>query len=145
MSDAIPLPTEEETSGPHDRLLVAARTPCRVPQGVVIKGELLAHEDVVVEGLVDGHIDVPGHCVTILQKGRVNARIFARDVTVLGAFTGRLTATEIVDIRETATVNGTITTRRIALRENARVQGRIETRRHMDAAAEVARYRRERG
>ncbi|MPY89757.1 MAG: hypothetical protein GEU99_17775 [Luteitalea sp.] len=117
----------------------------RIPNTLLIKGTLKAEEDVIIEGRFDGEIDLPDHCLTILPDAEVHAKIFARDVTVHGALTGRVTATEIVDIRDTASVVGAVAAQRILLGENASVRARLVTRRHMDAAAHVARYRRERG
>ncbi|MPZ17874.1 MAG: hypothetical protein GEV06_08190 [Luteitalea sp.] len=117
---------------------------CRIPGTILIKGTLKAEEDLIIEGRFDGEIDLPEHCLTILHDGQVHAKVFARDVTVHGALTGRVTATEIVDIRDTASVVGAVAAQRILLSENASVRARLVTRRHMEAAAHVARYRRER-
>jgi cytoskeletal protein CcmA (bactofilin family) len=117
---------------------------CRIPGTILIKGTLQAQEDLIIEGRFDGEIDLPDHCLTIRQDAQVHAKVFARDVTVYGALNGRVTATEIVDIRDTASVVGAVAAQRILLGENASVRARLVTRRHMDAAAHVARYRRER-
>jgi cytoskeletal protein CcmA (bactofilin family) len=60
---------------------------------------------------------------------------------VQGEVTGRLTATEIVDVRASGHVQGTIAAPRIVLELGGVVQGRIETK-PVDAAVRVAQYRR---
>jgi cytoskeletal protein CcmA (bactofilin family) len=117
---------------------------CRIPGTVLIKGTLKADEDLIIEGRFDGEIDLPEHCLTIHEGAEVHAQVFARDITVRGALNGRVTATEIVDIRDSASVVGAVAAQRILLHENASVRARLVTRRRMDAAAHVARYRRER-
>ena len=111
-----------------------------MPQTASVVGDVAACEDLLVEGAVSGTIDMPGFALTIAAGARVDARILARDVTILGHFTGRITATEIIDVRDGARVIGEIAAPRVALAEGADIQARVETRR-VDAAVHVARYR----
>jgi cytoskeletal protein CcmA (bactofilin family) len=111
-----------------------------MPRTLSIVGDVAASEDLLVEGVITGTIDMPGCALTIAAGARVDARILARDVTILGHFSGRITATEIIDVREGARVTGEIAAPRVALAEGAEIQARVETRR-VDAAVHVARYR----
>jgi cytoskeletal protein CcmA (bactofilin family) len=111
-----------------------------MPQTASVVGDLAASEDLLVEGAVSGTIDMPGFALTIAAGARVDARVLARDVTILGHFTGRITATEIIDVRDGARVVGEIVAPKVALAEGADIQARVETRR-VDAAVHVARYR----
>jgi cytoskeletal protein CcmA (bactofilin family) len=111
-----------------------------MPQTLSVVGDVAASEDLLVEGAVSGTIDMPGFALTIAVGARVDARILARDVTILGHFSGRITATEIIDVREGARVTGEIAAPRVALAEGAEIQARVETKR-VDAAVHVARYR----
>lgn len=111
-----------------------------MPQTLSVVGDVAASEDLLVEGTVSGTIDMPGCALTIAAGARVDARILARDVTILGHFSGRITATEIIDVREGARVTGEIAAPKVALAEGAEIQARVETRR-VDAAVHVARYR----
>lgn len=111
-----------------------------MPQTSSVVGDVAASEDLLVEGIVSGTIDMPGFALTIAAGARVDARVLARDVTILGHFSGRITATEIIDVREGARVIGEIAAPKVALAEGAEIQARVETRR-VDAAVHVARYR----
>ena len=111
-----------------------------MPQTLSVVGDVAASEDLLVEGTVSGTIDMPGCALTIAVGARVDARILARDVTILGHFSGRITATEIIDVREGARVTGEIAAPKVALAEGAEIQARVETKR-VDAAVHVARYR----
>ena len=111
-----------------------------LPRTFTIAGDVAASEDLVVEGSVSGTIDMPGFALTIAAGARVDARVLARDVTVLGHFSGRITATEIIDVRDGARVTGEIAAPKVALAEGAEIQARVETRK-VDAAVHVARYR----
>jgi cytoskeletal protein CcmA (bactofilin family) len=111
-----------------------------MPRALSVNGDVAASEDLLVEGAVSGTIDMPGFALTIAPGARVDARVLARDVTILGHFSGRITATEIIDVREGARVTGEIAAPKVALAEGAEIQARVETRR-VDAAVHVARYR----
>jgi cytoskeletal protein CcmA (bactofilin family) len=111
-----------------------------MPRAFSVVGDVAASEDLLVEGAVSGTIDMPGFALTIAAGARVDARVLARDVTILGEFSGRITATEIIDVREGARVIGEIVAPKVSLAEGAEIQARVETRR-VDAAVHVARYR----
>jgi cytoskeletal protein CcmA (bactofilin family) len=111
-----------------------------LPRTFAVAGDVAASEDMVVEGSVSGTIDMPGFALTIAAGARVDARVLARDVTILGHFSGRITATEIIDVRDGARVTGEIAAPKVALAEGAEIQARVETRK-FDAAVHVARYR----
>ena len=111
-----------------------------MPRALSVVGDVAASEDLLVEGAVSGTIDMPGFALTIAAGARVDARILARDVTILGNFSGRITATEIIDVRDTAKVSGEIAAPKVALAEGAEIQARVETK-SVDAAVHVARYR----
>jgi cytoskeletal protein CcmA (bactofilin family) len=110
------------------------------PGSLLVTGDLNAEEDLVIDGILSGAIDMPAHALTIGPEARVDARVFARDVTVYGTLSGKITATEIVDIREGARISGELAAPAVLLAEGAHVNGRIETKR-VDAAVHVARYR----
>lgn len=119
---------------------VSSSNATAVPRATSVNGDVAAREDLLVEGAVSGNIDMPGFALTIAAGARVDARVLARDVTILGTFSGRITATEIIDVRESARVTGEIAAPKVALAEGAEIQARVETRR-VDAAVHVARYR----
>jgi cytoskeletal protein CcmA (bactofilin family) len=119
---------------------VAAAQATRFPPASMLNGDLNADEDVVIDGLVTGTIDMPGHALTIGPGAEVDARVLARDVTIYGTLRGKVTALEILDIRPGARVSGEFAAPAVALAEGAQVQGRVETKR-VDAAMHVARYR----
>lgn len=131
MPPASRLPSVEPVSSAASRLSSTLR----------IIGTVTADEDLDVAAYVRGAISAPGHCVVVNASARIQADILARDVTVLGAVTGKVTATEIVDVRSSAEVRGSIAAPRVVLDDGGRVQGRIDTR-PVDAAVRVAQYRR---
>jgi cytoskeletal protein CcmA (bactofilin family) len=114
-----------------------------IPTACNVRGQLIAQEDLLIEGAIDGEIEAPGHAVAVDAAASVNATVFARDVTIHGTLVGKVTAVEIVDIRDGATVAADIVAPCVLLADGAVFNGRIEMKR-ADAAVRVARYRMER-
>src|SRR5437879_7581272 len=54
----------------------------RLGSSVVVKGELTGSEDLIVDGRIEGRIDLPDHALTIGPNANVQADIAARIVTV---------------------------------------------------------------
>ncbi len=100
-----------------------------IGRSVVIKGELSAKEDLTIEGEVDGHIALDGHVLTIGSTGRIKAQVQAKVVTVIGTVDGDITATEAINMGETATVDGALATPRIDIKEGASFRGQIDMQR----------------
>ena len=98
-----------------------------VGSSVVIKGELKAHEDVVIAGRVEGSINVTGHLVVVEAGAQVVGDITATGIVVAGAVHGSLLAEERIQAQVGADLQGDISAPRIAVADGAVVNGRIET------------------
>ena len=79
-----------------------------IGKSVVIKGELSGSEDLVIEGTVDGKVELSEHVLTVGSHGKLKAEVFAKIVIVLGEVVGNITASEKVDIRDSGSVDGDI-------------------------------------
>jgi cytoskeletal protein CcmA (bactofilin family) len=111
-----------------------------IGQSVVVKGEVASREDMVVEGRVDGPMHLEGQALVIAASAEIRGRILARDITVFGVVSGQLVATDVVDLRVGARVDGAIVASRLILADGASFNGRVEPQ-HLAAAVSVARYR----
>ena len=98
-----------------------------VGSSVVIKGELLAREDVVIAGRVEGTISVEGHLVVVEPGEHVAADVVAKGVVIAGTVAGSVVAEERIELRSTARVEGELSAPRIAIAEGATLSGRVET------------------
>lgn len=126
-----------------DRARPAAAVPSRhssLGSSFSVTGDVLCRQDLVVEGRVHGNIDLPDHALTIAPGGRVEGRVFARAVTVAGAFDGEMTATTRIQVVERGSLAGEITCPRLLVEDGALVQARVDTRR-TEPAVKVAQYR----
>lgn len=101
-----------------------------VGASIKIKGDVTGDEDLVIQGYVEGNIDLKGHNVTISQSGKVKANINANQIIVEGVLDGDMNGEEKVVIRETGNVHGNIVSPRVTLEDGALFKGSIEMEPH---------------
>jgi cytoskeletal protein CcmA (bactofilin family) len=97
-----------------------------IGESVVIKGELTAEEDLLVTGSVEGRVSVEGHVLTIGPNASILADVKAGVAIVGGAIRGSVSASDKVEVLEGGSVEGDITTPRIAVADGGRVHGRVD-------------------
>jgi cytoskeletal protein CcmA (bactofilin family) len=73
--------------------------------------------------------------LTIGPNGKIKAQLFAKSVVVLGEVIGNVSATEKVDIRENGSVEGDITSPRVAIAEGAHFRGSVDMAQKAKAAS----------
>jgi len=93
---------------------------------LVIKGELSADKDLIIEGHVEGTIAHHKKNLTVGEKGRVKADIYASSVIVLGQLIGDIHSEGIVSLAKGADVKGNIFCARLVVEEGARFKGKID-------------------
>ena len=122
-------PSDHATSHAADRG-VETSTPNipNIGRSVVIKGELTGSEDLIIDGQVDGTINLLEHQLTIGPGGKIKAHVSAKSVVVVGRIDGNITATEKIQIREDGTVEGDVTAPRISIADGARFRGSVDMR-----------------
>jgi len=89
------------------------------------KGDLVADEDLVVQGHIEGSI-LHSRNLTIGQDGTMIGDIRARRVIVEGLVEGDLYALDTVNVRATAEVAGSIYAPRVGVMDGAIFNGRID-------------------
>ena len=114
------------SGGDHHRQQATGRDNVNIGKSVVIKGELSGSEDLTIEGNVEGKIELRDNTLTIGPNGKIRAEVFAKQVIVLGEVTGNVTASEKVDIRDNGSVDGDVTSPRVAIAEGAHFRGAID-------------------
>jgi len=123
---ANPAPATERSSDVNRGM---EKGPVNIGKSVVIKGELTGSEDLTIEGHVEGKIELRQNVLTIGPNGKIKAQVFAKSVIILGEFTGNVTATEKVDLRDNGSVDGDIAAPRVAIAEGAHFRGSIDMQR----------------
>ena len=100
-----------------------------IGKSVIIKGDLTGSEDLTIEGQVEGKIELRQNILTIGANGKIKAQIFAKVVIVQGEVQGNITATERIDIRDNGSVDGDLSSPRIAIADGAHFRGSIDMQR----------------
>lgn len=96
-----------------------------IGRGITIRGNLSGAGDLVVEGLVEGQINLKNH-LTIEQTGRVQADIRAEELTINGEASGNIDAGSRVAISASAKVSGDVKAPRVVIDDGAVFNGSIE-------------------
>ncbi len=99
-----------------------------IGKSLVVKGEVTGSESLYVDGRVEGTINLPGNRVTVGRNGQVQADITAREIVVLGAVTGNLTASDRVEVRSEGSLTGDVSCQRISIEDGAFFKGGIDVR-----------------
>lgn len=97
-----------------------------IGKSVQIRGEVRGSEDLVVDGTIEGSITLTESRLTIGPNAHVQANVSARDVILLGALTGDITASGKVELRAGSNLKGDIRTARISIEENAVLFGKVD-------------------
>ena len=101
-----------------------------IGKSVIIKGEMSGSENLTIEGQFEGKIELRDNALTVGPNGKIKAdMLFAKSVDVLGRVTGKITAVDVVSIRENGSVDGDITAPRIAIADGAHFRGSVDMRR----------------
>jgi cytoskeletal protein CcmA (bactofilin family) len=93
---------------------------------LTVQGTVISTQDLMIDGKVEGTIDLGNHGLTIGSGAEIKADLVAQAITISGAVTGNVTATSIVDLRATGSVDGDITTPRLIMVDGAVVKGKVD-------------------
>ncbi|HSM61315.1 MAG TPA: polymer-forming cytoskeletal protein [Longimicrobiales bacterium] len=135
--EGMPAPSPTESSPrtePARRSAAATGERATIGRSITIRGEVSGDEDLLIQGRIDGSIDLEQHSVTVGKEGRVKANITGRVVTVEGHVDGDLTAQEQIILRASARVQGDIKAPRVVLEDGAAFKGLVD----MAGAPEVS-------
>ena len=98
-----------------------------IGRSISIKGEITGNEDLLIQGQVDGSVELKKHSVTVGIDGVVKANISSKFVTVEGKVEGNLSAEVQIVLRSSASVQGDITSPRIVLEDGGLFRGGVDT------------------
>ena len=97
-----------------------------IGRSLILKGELSANEDLLIEGQFEGTVNLQDHCLTVGANGKVKAEINARQVIILGSVNGNVNAREKIEVRRTGNVVGDLTSASVSIEEGAYFKGSID-------------------
>lgn len=93
---------------------------------ILIKGDLTGEEDLIIDGRVEGRVELRKHNITVGKNGRVKADLYGKVITVEGEVHGNLYGDEQLVLRQSSTVRGNILAPRVVLEDGANFKGSID-------------------
>lgn len=98
----------------------------RLGHSFCLKGELSGNEDLVIDGLFKGQIDLGNHNLVVEQGGKIEADIRANNITIHGEIKGNIFASGKVFITKDAQMIGDISASRISIMDGAQFKGSVK-------------------
>lgn len=97
-----------------------------IGETITITGEVRGNESLIIDGHVDGPIDLQHNKLTVGKSGEIISDVSSAVVEVEGLVKGDITGVDKVVITNTGTVYGNIIAPRVTLEDGAKFQGRID-------------------
>lgn len=93
---------------------------------IKIKGDISGDENLLIEGQVDGSVNLASHELTVGKTGKVHADLTAKIIRIDGEVHGDISGKEKVIVSSTSNIKGNIVTPKMTLEEGARFKGTID-------------------
>jgi cytoskeletal protein CcmA (bactofilin family) len=91
-----------------------------------IKGDVSGEESLVIQGQVEGTINLKQNNLIIGQEGKVSATIHAYTITIEGDLNGDVFGEDRVIVKKTGKVRGNISAPQVSLEEGAKFKGSMD-------------------
>ena len=111
----------------------------QIGKSLQLKGEITGSEDLLIDGEVEGVIELKEHRLTVGPNGNVKADVSARSIRVMGHLCGNVRAGEKIEICKTGSLEGDLSTARIVIEDGAVFRGSIDIVKPGQAGADVKR------
>lgn len=95
-------------------------------KNVTVKGQIIAREDLTIDGEVEGTVECHDHRLTIGPNARVQSNLKAREVVIHGSIQGNVEAVDKIDLKKEAKLVGDIKTSRVVIEDGAYFKGSID-------------------
>src|SRR6201982_567945 len=105
---------------------VADRSTAWLGPSLRVKGDLTGAEDLLIDGAVEGMIQLNEHKLTVGMAAKLKADINAREVVVYGCVQGNVHGTERIEIKKGGSGTGDLRTPQVLIDDGADFKGSIE-------------------
>lgn len=120
-----PTPQAQPAAAPRNPVS-PAKDRAVIGSTISIKGDLTGEEDLLIEGRLEGKIELKRNSVTVGKSGNIKADIYGKTITVEGTVEGNLYGEEQLIVRQSGTVRGNIVSPRVALEDGSNFKGSID-------------------
>ncbi len=105
---------------------VKSRQLASIGPSIHFKGELTGEEGLMIDGSIEGTIDLKNNELIVGPNGNICADVFAKTIKVDGHLKGELHGAEKVHISKNGEVMGNIYSPRVVIEDGARFMGSID-------------------
>lgn len=97
-----------------------------IGEEVSFEGSIRGNEDLIIHGSVKGSIGLENCSLAVASKGKVEAEIYAKNVSIRGQLIGNIKATSNVEITKEADFRGKIKAKRVSIEDGTSLKAAIE-------------------
>ena len=94
---------------------------------ILVKGDVVSTGDLVIDGQVQGTIELGNHSLMIGPTASVTADLKANEVTISGQLKGNVTGSGRVELKSTSKVEGNINAPKFVMEDGATLSGKVDT------------------
>ena len=111
---------------PVSRDITSGRKSGMIGPSITIHCDVTGEEDLVVDGVIEGTVNLKENNLVVSENGKVTANVNARIIRVDGEVKGELRGTEQVSISPTGKVSGDIRAPRVVLEDSCQFKGAVD-------------------
>ena len=119
-------PTEAAKPTESSRKETARGQSASIGPSITINGDVTGEENLVVEGVIEGTVNLKDNNLVISENGRLTANINARIIRVDGEVKGELRGAEQVVVSPSGQVTGDIRAPRVVLEDGCQFKGSVD-------------------
>jgi cytoskeletal protein CcmA (bactofilin family) len=97
-----------------------------IGQAVLVRGDVVATGDLVIDGRVEGTIALGDHNLMIGESASVVANLVAKSVTISGQVKGNVTGNASVELKATGNIEGDVKTPSFVMEDGAILHGKVD-------------------
>jgi cytoskeletal protein CcmA (bactofilin family) len=98
-----------------------------IGESVTVRGDVVSSADLIIDGQVQGTIELGDHELTIGESASVIADLTAKAVIISGKVKGNVLGMLRVELKKTSSVEGDVTAPKFMMEEGASISGKIDT------------------
>ena len=89
-----------------------------ISQGTTVEGDIKAQSDIRIDGILTGTLQAAGR-VIIGPTGKIDGKVSCKDAVIEGQFIGQLRVSELLNVKDTARIEGDIQTNKLLVQSGA--------------------------
>jgi len=98
----------------------------KIGKSIFIKGEISGGQDLIIDGKVEGEIQLKENQVTVGENGKISGEIHAKTIIIQGEVVGNMFAGDKLEIKASGALNGDVTSPRLIIDDGAYFKGSID-------------------